>query len=165
MRGRRVFYVGSAAAAMLGSFATAAHAFLNGTVKTAPYVAAPAFGTPVLAVLAVLLAAGGAYVLQRTRGGAIAKVAIVAVLAGLGALAYADGSGTIFTVSGAGCGTTTVFTFDLTVANTLHSNCPDPIVIVDLEFDCTAPDPPNECTLGLVLTNGQSCALPECKVT
>ncbi len=161
MKAHRVVHIGIAVAALLGSFATVAHAILNGTVKTAPYRAAPTLGTPALAVLAVLLVAVGMYVLRRTRGGAIAKVAVVAALAALAGLAYAS-NGQTFTVMGAECGTVTVFTFDLTAPSSLSSDCPNPIQIIDLKFDCTAPDPPNQCMLGEILTNGQTCNLPLC---
>jgi hypothetical protein len=163
MTGRRVFHVGITLAAMLGPFVTVAHASIgNGTVTTAPYrVAAPAIGMPLLAVLAVMLVGIGTYVLRRTRGRAVAMVALGAALTALAGLTYAiDG----VIIEGADCGMVTVHQFSLIGVHTLTSACPNAIQILSIEFDCADPPGPSPCTEGQVLTQGQSCDLPECSM-
>jgi hypothetical protein len=161
MLSRRVLQVGVALAALLGPFAVVAHAELFGTVTTAPNVVAgaPAMGMPMVALLAVLLAGGGAYMLRRTRSGAIAKVALIAALTALAGLTYAtDG----VLIEGADCGMQTVHQF--IPGHTLLSNCTNPIRIIDIQLDCFAQDPPGQCRVGQVLTTGQSCTLPMCNM-
>ena len=164
MKPRRVLQVVVAVGTLVGPLAVVAHADLFGTVTTAPVgMPAPAMGMPLLVLLAVLLAGAGAYLLRRTGGGVIAKVAVVAALAALAGLAYANGGmGTIYTVAGPDCGIAKTFTFDPLGPNELLSNCPNPIRIIAIQLDCNAPDPPGECTVGQVLSNGQFCTLPEC---
>jgi len=146
-------------ATVFGPFTAVAHAEFFGTVTTAPVsvAGAPAMGMPMLAVLAVVLAVGGGYMLRRTRGGAIAKVALIAALTALAGLTYAtDG----VVIEGADCGMQTVHQF--VPLHTLLSNCTNPIRIIDIQLDCQALDPPGDCTVGQVLTNGDSCTLPHC---
>jgi len=116
-------------------------------------------GTPLLAVLVVMLVGIGAYALRRSRGGVVAKVGFALALTALAGLTYAiDG----VTVGGADCGKLTVHQFSLVGPHTLTSTCPNAIQILSIKFDCTDPPGPTPCTVGQVLTNGQFCTLPEC---
>lgn len=159
---RRLLQVVVALATLVGPLAAVAHALFTGSVTTVPYVSAPAIGMPLLALLAVALAGGGAYLLRRAGRGAIAKVGFVAALTALAGLAYANGTGLI-TIAGAQCGMQAVNEFDPSTAHTLVSNCPNPIQIVSIQWNCEDPAGPAPCSEGQVLNNGDSCSLPICK--
>ena len=161
MTPRRLLQIVVALAALVGPLAAVAHAAVSGSVTTAPVTAAaPAIGMPLLALLTILLAGGGAYRLRRTRAGAVGKLAFVAALSALAGLAYAS-TGTI-TIAGAQCGMQAVNPFTPSVQQYLQSNCPNQIRIISIQFDCLDPAPPNPCTVGQVLNNGGICALPLC---
>jgi len=160
---RKILQGGVALAALLGPFATVAHARFEATVTTAPYgVAAPVMGLPLLVGLVMLLAGGGAYVLRRTRGGGVAKVAFVATLTALAGLAYAIIPSPNIPLQGADCRMRTVHPFDASFEYALLSDCPNPIQILDINLNCEGLDPPSQCTVGQVLTEGQFCFLPAC---
>jgi hypothetical protein len=159
MRSRRLFQVIVGLATLMGPLAAVAHAEFSGTVTTAPYLGAPAMGMPLLALLAVLLAGFGAYLLRRRRCGVVAKVALAAALTALAGLAYAtDG----VTIEGADCGMRTVHPFIPVGVHILTSNCPNAIQILSITVNCDDPNPSTPCTVGQVLTQGQRCNLPAC---
>ena len=162
---RRLLQVVVAMVTLVGPLAAVAHAAVSGSVTTAPVgVAAPAIGMPLLALLTVLLAGGGAYLLRRKAGGAIAKVVFVAALTALAGLAYAFPPGpNLIPVAGAQCGMQTVQTFNPLIENTLVSNCPNAIQILSIQANCEDPPGPGPCSEGQVLNNGQSCTLPVCE--
>jgi len=160
---RRLLQVVAGLTTLGGPLAAVAHAEFIGTVTTAPVgVAAPAMGMPLLALLAALLAGGGACLLRRTRGRALAKVGFVAALTALAGLAYANGS-TVITIKDAQCGMQAVNPFDPSIPFTLLSNCPNAIRIISIQFNCEDPAGPAPCSEGQILTNGQSCTLPLCR--
>ncbi|MBP1684031.1 MAG: hypothetical protein H6Q33_174 [Deltaproteobacteria bacterium] len=161
MMPRRLLQIVGGLATLVGPLATVAYAEFIGTVTTAPYVPAPAMSIPMMVLLGVMLAGGGAHLLRRTRAGAVGKVALVAALTALAGLAYANGN--TITIKDADCGKQTVSPFDPGAPQYLQSNCPNPIRIISIEFTCEDPPSLNPCTEGQVLNNGDICALPECR--
>lgn len=141
----------------------------SGSVTTAPFSAAPAMGMPLLALLVVILAGGGAYFLRSAARGTIAKVGFVAALAALAGVGYATAPAYV-TIEGAQCGMQAVQPFDPTVENTLVNHCPNRIKIISIRVLCVTRDDilpaPNfglgPCDAGQVLANGDACTLPTC---
>lgn len=161
MRSRRVFQVAVALAMLTGPLAAVAHAFVTGTVTTAPVAAAaPAIGVPMLVVVVVLLAAVGGYGLRRTHGGVIAKIGFAVALSVAAGLAYATNAGII--IEGADCGMTAAHQYDGSMTHPLVNSCPNAIRIVSIDLDCILDPPPSPCSEGLVLAPGASCGLPFC---
>jgi Pretoxin HINT domain len=152
-------------ATLVAPLAAVAQLVPTGSVTTAPLgAAAPAMGMPLLALLAVVLAGGGAYLLRRAARGAIAKVGFVAALTALAGLGYAFiPSGITITIDGAECGMQTVHPFNPLNENTLVSHCPNRIQIISIQGSCTFdPSGPGPCSVGQVLADGDSCMLPTC---
>lgn len=159
---RRLLHIIVALATLVAPLAAVAHAEFIGSVTTAPVIvsSAPAVGMPLLALLAVMLAGGGAYLLRRAAGGAIAKVGLVAALTALAGLAYAFPN--LIPVEGAQCRMQAVQTFDPFSLNTLVSHCPNQIRIISIQVTCEDPPSPSPCSVGQVLANGDACTLPTC---
>jgi hypothetical protein len=137
----------------------------GGTVTTSPFGGtAPAMGMPLLALLVVVLAGSGVYLLRRTGGGTIAKMGFVAALTAMAGLGYAIlVIGVTIPIEGIQCMRQTVQTFDPTAENTLVSRCPNQIQIVSIQVvPCPGFDPLGSCSEGQVLADGDACTLPTC---
>jgi hypothetical protein len=121
-------------------------------------------GMPMLALLVVVLAGSGVYLLRRTAGGTIAKMGFVAALTAMAGLGYAIlVIGVTIPIEGVQCMRRAVHAFDPTAENTLVSHCPNQIQIVSIQVvPCPGFDPLGSCSEGQVLADGDACTLPTC---
>jgi hypothetical protein len=163
MLSRKMPRVGVALALLLGPLVAVAQPAPDSTVTTAPLWPAPAVGIPLLALLVIVLAVLGAYLLRRAAPGVIAKVVVVAALTALA------GSGLAreiqISVTGSDCVRKAVFPFTSGTGYNLISDCPISIQILSIDIPCGLPYlPPNPCQVGQVLGQGESCNLPRCPV-
>lgn len=176
MMRRRLIQIAAGLGTLVAPLAVWAQVTTSGSVTTGPLRApAPAFGMPLIVMLAVALGGVALYRLRRTVGAPLVGLIVAAtVLAGLG---YAMLPPQPITISGADCTKVTVNGFDPSAEpTTLMSACPNPIEILDIQFSCAPPDVfPNSdtnasgavdmlplCKKGQVLANGDACELPTC---
>lgn len=173
MRCRRSIHVAAAVGMVVAPFA--AWADPSGSVTTTPIHDTPALGMPVLVLLAVALTVITVYRLQRSAGGRIVGLGLVAAVTLLAGLVYAFIP--TITISGADCTKQTVSVFDpLDEETLLTSNCPNQIQITDIRLVCdqnvvlpnagggsAGVDEFAECFIGEVLANGNTCALLGCR--
>ena len=160
MKIRRLPQVAVAMATLVGPLAALGQV-TNGSVTTAPLATAPAMGIPVLMLLVVVLAAVAAYAVRRRAGEVIAVGCFVAVLTALTGMAYAFMSSVM--VQGGQCGMQTTQAFDPNQSTILVSHCPSAIQITSIHVPCDmAYCVAGMCSVGQVLTNGESCMLPGC---
>ena len=146
----------AAVLAMLISPLTA-HAVFMGTVTTEPAQQAPALTLPLIAVLAIALAAIAAYRLRAA--GTFVGLILLAAVTGLAGIGYATLG---LTVSGGECGKK--ITQPFLQGQTLTNECPTGILILAINLDCNGdpPAPSNPCRVGETLASGQTCTLPHC---
>lgn len=139
----------------------------TGSVTTGPLgIPAPAVGTAMLALLALVLAAGAMCVLRRR---ATRSIAAVAVLISMVGLVY--GTTATVEVDGAECAQVTMHSYDPTVNTYLENTCTNLIRIIAIDAGCggqeqvfgqlSAPPPP-PCQVGQVLQSNEICELPNC---
>jgi hypothetical protein len=148
----------------------------TGAVTTSPLPQqAPALGMPLLAILAVALTAITVYRLRRAAAGRIVGLGLVAAMTVLAGIGYAVMQ--TITITGADCAKQTVSPFfPLEGETLLTSECPNLIRIVDIQDSCdgsvvspnaetgmgSAANDVAECSIGQILANGNTCALPGC---
>ena len=138
----------------------------DGSVTTVPLALAPAMGTRVLILLAVVLAGVAAYFLRRASGRVAAVIGFVAVLTGLAGLGYAVPMINMIKVQGSQCGMQTTQMFMPMTPTALKSFCPNAIQIVSIQGamcygDSLGPAPVllAPCSVGQVLADGEECLL------
>ncbi|HYD50080.1 MAG TPA: hypothetical protein VEB21_17105 [Terriglobales bacterium] len=164
MRNRWLFVAILAALCGLPLAASAQEAVVI-TAPLAVGVGAPAVGFPMLATLAVLLAAAALYALRKKSARSLAML-IGLALSGAVAIAYAGGG--VITLQGPDCSERAIHPYNPSSFNTLRNECTNPMQVVEIEVDCSDEVPEGSsvplplCTEGMVLNNGQECTLPGC---
>lgn len=130
---------------------------------------APAVGLPLIFLLAVVLAGVTVYRLRRVAVGRVIGAALIAAWIGLAGLGYA----VIDTlhINGTACMQQTASPYATMTTTNLQNDCPNDILIVDIQFACTSDTLPDQetggasvpsCVRGNALQNGQICRLPLC---